>query len=321
MPAMRVIIEVTGGPDKGRKQHLTANQVITVGRTDWADFAVSQDARMSGEHFSLQVDGDTCRLRDLESTNGTQVNGRPVKQADLKDGDEIVAGDTHFAIRIGAVSGVTLTNEPRPFIPVPVKRPEEDHATPEIVVTVNADALYQAQCGIALLPPRELLDRVQRLYPVYMIVDFGRLGIPRPAELLDPQALFNWLPESAAALSPVIIDVQSWPGALELIESGWGSDAVICLGSQRPPQELVDHLRSCARMRRDSVLGYCWPSVLSALLMNCAHEMVKRLMDGIDLVLAENPDDPAQWQVFSFTNLQMIFDNMGLPTVADTPSR
>ena len=33
--------------------------------------------------------GDSYRLEDLHSTNGTQVNGVPITDADLNDGDKI----------------------------------------------------------------------------------------------------------------------------------------------------------------------------------------------------------------------------------------
>ena len=45
-----------------------------------------------------------CRLQDLDSRNGTTVNGRKVTRAVLADGDMIVAGETEFRVHIeGAV--------------------------------------------------------------------------------------------------------------------------------------------------------------------------------------------------------------------------
>jgi pSer/pThr/pTyr-binding forkhead associated (FHA) protein len=42
-------------------------------------------------------------LEDLQSTNGTQVNGKRVRSAALADGDEIQIGKTlfRFAVRAG----------------------------------------------------------------------------------------------------------------------------------------------------------------------------------------------------------------------------
>ena len=37
---------------------------------------------MSAVHFALETDNETCHLRDLNSTNGTQLNGTPVTEFD-----------------------------------------------------------------------------------------------------------------------------------------------------------------------------------------------------------------------------------------------
>ncbi len=326
---MRVLLEIGSGPDKGRKIRLTTDQSITVGRTEWADFSAPQDPRISAQHFSLHVENDACRIRDLNSRNGTYVNGRLVPEAVVQDGDVVVAGDTHFILRIDTgvggkqsdgnptVHGLTPSAFPPREKPVAAS-PNSTSATPEITLKTVAGGLFHAECSSTLLPPLELLDRVQRhlQLPLYLIVDFTRLGIPCPPEIGQPPILFNWLPEPAAVNSPVVVDIKKFPAALSLIESGWGGDAVVAIASTRPPEELLQHLRSCARVKKDSVLGFCWPSIFSALLMSCDHEMVRRLIEALDLVLIENAENPQLWQVFSHTNLQMLFDKMGLPTGA-----
>ncbi len=40
-------------------------------------------------------------IEDLQSTNGTKVNGKRVRSAPLSDGDEIQIGHTRFLFRIG----------------------------------------------------------------------------------------------------------------------------------------------------------------------------------------------------------------------------
>jgi len=316
---MRVILEVISGPDKGRKSHLNAQQSVTVGRTEWSEFVVPHDPRMSSEHFTLQVGGNTCHLRDKDSRNGTFVNGRQVKKdVELFDGDKILAGGTNFVVWIGHDS---LSGPPTTPLPLPASRPvasdADDHvllSSPTVMVTAGAHGLYEAHCEAELLPIRELTDRVQRLLPVYAIVDFSKLEAPAPAELIDPQPLFGWLPEAARTFSPLIIDLQKSPTALNLLESGWGKDAVVCFVSEMAPEQLVEHLRGCARMRRDAVLGFCWPSVLSVLLANCTHEMVQRLLQGMIAVYAENPDAPTQWQMFSCEDLGQLLNRLDLPT-------
>jgi ABC-type multidrug transport system ATPase subunit/alpha-tubulin suppressor-like RCC1 family protein/CRP-like cAMP-binding protein len=47
----------------------------------------------SRHHAVIEQTGDRFRLRDLDSQNGTYVNGAPIRRADLHDGDEIWVGD------------------------------------------------------------------------------------------------------------------------------------------------------------------------------------------------------------------------------------
>ncbi len=68
------------------------NQVNTIGRTMDNDIPLN-DSFLSGEHAMLQWDGQTWLLDDLESTNGTRLNGQEVVQPTPLDyGDTIQVG-------------------------------------------------------------------------------------------------------------------------------------------------------------------------------------------------------------------------------------
>ena len=101
---MRVILEIISEQDAGRRAWLQAGQVLEIGRTERADFVVQHDRRMSGVHFRLACDDRTCRVRDLGSSNGTLLNGDRVQEAEVRDGDEIAAGRTKFAVHIEDVA-------------------------------------------------------------------------------------------------------------------------------------------------------------------------------------------------------------------------
>lgn len=61
------------------------------------------DNRVSGKHAQLDVlDVDQYMIKDLASTNGTTVNGRPVSTSRVKDGDEVAFGGVRmrFVARI-----------------------------------------------------------------------------------------------------------------------------------------------------------------------------------------------------------------------------
>ena len=66
------------------------------GREPGAGGIVVDDARASRRHCKLESDGAQWRLTDLESSNGTRVNGVPVNVAWLADGDRIEIGAAIF---------------------------------------------------------------------------------------------------------------------------------------------------------------------------------------------------------------------------------
>jgi len=97
---VNVFIEIVSGPEKGRTLQLSDNQVLRVGRSKKADVVLPLDKSISSLHFSLECADQACRLKDLNSRNGTFLNGRRVTEAVLKTGDEILAGNTTCVVSI-----------------------------------------------------------------------------------------------------------------------------------------------------------------------------------------------------------------------------
>ncbi len=77
---------------------LLTKQVTVVGRGAEADVRL-HDTGVSRSHAELRLEDDTVRLADLRSTNGTLLNGRPVRSALLEDGDRIEVGATPLVFR------------------------------------------------------------------------------------------------------------------------------------------------------------------------------------------------------------------------------
>ncbi|MFN4350792.1 MAG: FHA domain-containing protein [Hylemonella sp.] len=63
----------------------------TFGRRPYNDVVIDNLA-VSGEHAALQMSGNEVTLEDLNSTNGTYVNGKAVKKQALQNGDTIEVG-------------------------------------------------------------------------------------------------------------------------------------------------------------------------------------------------------------------------------------
>lgn len=71
---------------------MSGGNVRTIGRATRADFIL--DATLvSRVHCRLTSTADgRLQIEDLDSTNGTFVNGKKIARAELKDGDEIGIG-------------------------------------------------------------------------------------------------------------------------------------------------------------------------------------------------------------------------------------
>ena len=101
---MQVTLTVTAGPHQGRAFTFARRDSFLVGRSKYAHFQLrGEDHFFSRVHFLIDVNPRRCRLVDLNSRNGTYVNGRKATALDLKDGDEIRVGHTimHVAVQVG----------------------------------------------------------------------------------------------------------------------------------------------------------------------------------------------------------------------------
>jgi hypothetical protein len=97
---MRILIEIRSGPNAGTKIPLSPGVPLRLGRNPKADQAFPDDKLMSSLHFAIDYGEKGCRILDLQSSNGTFLNGARVKEALLANGDEIRAGNTVFIIRM-----------------------------------------------------------------------------------------------------------------------------------------------------------------------------------------------------------------------------
>tara|TARA_B110000858_G_scaffold135140_1_gene153694 strand:+ start:18559 stop:19233 length:675 start_codon:yes stop_codon:yes gene_type:complete len=66
-------------------------EIITIGRKDDNDIRI-ENLAVSGHHAKLLTIFDDSFLEDLDSTNGTYVNGQPITKHPLKNGDVVVIG-------------------------------------------------------------------------------------------------------------------------------------------------------------------------------------------------------------------------------------
>jgi pSer/pThr/pTyr-binding forkhead associated (FHA) protein len=85
-----VTLRILDGADRGRVyDHLPTP--VTIGREEGNDIQLN-DERVSRYHIKIQEDHDKLVLTDLESTNGTKVNGEEIQLRILRHGDMITLG-------------------------------------------------------------------------------------------------------------------------------------------------------------------------------------------------------------------------------------
>jgi signal transduction histidine kinase len=109
-----LILHVLSGPDAGRRFPLPEGEPQLIGRS--SESLPITDPSVSRRHAELTPDGASWRIRDLDSHNGTFVNGRiAVDAIELGPGDTIECGDTRMVVAREAdlpAAGVART-EPR----------------------------------------------------------------------------------------------------------------------------------------------------------------------------------------------------------------
>lgn len=85
--------------DINGKRHPLVKSRTVIGRGSDADITVD-DTGISRRHVEILWDGTRAQVRDLDSTNGSQLNGAPVKQAILEPDSVVTIGRTRIVFRV-----------------------------------------------------------------------------------------------------------------------------------------------------------------------------------------------------------------------------
>lgn len=264
---MRVTLEIRGGPSAGRKVSLESGGSARVGRSALADVVFSHDTHMSGVHFVVECDEKSCVLRDLNSSNGTLVNGAKVSSALLNAGDTVVAGETTFFVAIAM---------------------DEAEAPPLPVTAVPVEPTPQQRL-LALLRGE--------FQPLYALLD----AACEPSVL---KALFESKEEYAslfegvagaqlANFAPYVVRLPKESPLLEtLVQKGWGKNWGVFLTSSQRLQDLCNHFRQFLMVKMpDGAQAYFRfydPRVLRVYLPTCLPEEVGQFFGGVKYYLSED---------------------------------
>jgi pSer/pThr/pTyr-binding forkhead associated (FHA) protein len=102
------LIEFTSGGERGRKVPLTLTRTV-LGRK-FGDILV-RDIKVSSSHAALEFHGGEFRLIDLDSSNGTFLGKRKVRQVHLPEREEVRIGLTSFVLYFDPEEALRLTAE------------------------------------------------------------------------------------------------------------------------------------------------------------------------------------------------------------------
>ena len=93
-PEARGVLVICNGGFEGMEYELISDETL-IGRNAKTDITLL-DENISREHAIILLDDETgaYTIEDLQSSNGTKVNGKRTRSANLVDADEIEIGST-----------------------------------------------------------------------------------------------------------------------------------------------------------------------------------------------------------------------------------
>ena len=124
-------LEAIAGPRKGENFRVK-DSTLSIGRDPSNHLAVL-DSALSRHHCQIEERGDQYAIRDLDSRNGTLLNGAALKEKMLQDGDEI---------RIGKFQLQYVFEAPVPMPQISARAPREEasvfHSYSAVEVTTQS---------------------------------------------------------------------------------------------------------------------------------------------------------------------------------------
>jgi hypothetical protein len=94
----KIVLTIFSGADKG-KEFIVENLPAKIGRGSEVSICLDEDMGVSRKHAEIYESNGNLRIRDLNSTHGTQVNGICIEDKSLEPGDRLQIGMTVLVVR------------------------------------------------------------------------------------------------------------------------------------------------------------------------------------------------------------------------------
>lgn len=286
---MRLTLTVESGDETGRRIDISAGKPVRLGRRNPVDIVLSGDSLLSNPHAAVEFHGDRWLIRDLGSKFGTSVNGEPVPEAVLADGDEVVMGRTRLRVRIGRDEPSVA--EPAQLI-VPVVEGSGDSGVPLQPAAPTAPTLTDMLGGFANL---------------HLITEspWREWFWPGDGECADENEVLFEAPSGQALLgfAPWIVRLsRNSPLLHAFVRFSWGRSLGVLFACDAPFDDIRRHLRHMLTLgsagERPVYFRYYDPRVLRAYLGHCTRDEAREFFGPVRTYLCED-DAPDRLVMFN----------------------
>ena len=158
-----VTLRILDGADRGRNFD-DVSTPLTVGREEGNPVQLN-DERISRFHLKIQEDQGKLVLADLESTNGTKVNGESVQLCIIRPGDMIAVGRT--VILVGSRAEIVRrlaklrASDMSGAVPLESEELSEQQSAMALDFELAADQAEEMQALLHSIVPPELPSSLQ----------------------------------------------------------------------------------------------------------------------------------------------------------------
>jgi len=173
-------IVFTEGPLSGTKLELPENGIL-LGRGRDVDLVID-DPQVSGHHAQIREQDGAWHISDLQSSNGTSVNGSPIESVELADSDVVDVGNTRFVYQADQSSTEdAVRDQAEEPVVVPAGAASEDDLELVRQMSEKTDAI-RSEVGKVIVGQKQVVDQIL----MCMIADGHALliGLPGMAKTL-----------------------------------------------------------------------------------------------------------------------------------------
>ena len=139
-----------------------------IGRDESSVDICLPDSEVSSKHAKIVKTKISIRLVDLNSGNGTLLNGSRMNESDLQSGDEFIIGSTTFTVHIRSDM---IANEKERMLPVEENQVIEVEEVVEVEESVGEESFQEEEEA-----PKSIIGKFKKLPPKKQKI-YGAVGV------------------------------------------------------------------------------------------------------------------------------------------------